>query len=154
MKKTIFPIILSLCIGSILSYIIISGYDEIDTPVFSKGTQKVYYLRKGIYTTKENMENEMKDFSHYIYNVEDNKYHSYIAISKNKKNMQKIKDFYEKMSYNTYVETKITDNKEFLTVLGQYDEVLSKTDDTNAIKTIVNQVLAKYEEMVNGEYKN
>lgn len=154
MKKTTFKMILSLCIGCLLSYIVISGYKDMDTFTLSKGAKEVYYLRSGVYSSKESMTDSMKEFSHYIYNVEDNKYHAYIAISGNKKNIQKIKDFYEKMSYNTYIETKITDNKEFLTVLNQYDEILLKTDDTNAIKTIVNQVIAKYEEMVNGEYKN
>lgn len=154
MKKYLFPIILSLCIGALLSYLIINSYSDIDSMAVSKGAEEVYYLQRGVYSSKKNMEESMKDFQHYIYNVEDNKYHTYIALSKNKQNIEKIKTYYEKMSYNTYIETKITDNEDFLTVLGQYDELLNKTEDEKAIKAIVNQILAKYEEMVSGEYKN
>ena len=32
--------------------------------------------------------------------------------------------------------------------LRQYDELLSKTDDSESIKVICNQILAKYEELV------
>ena len=154
MKKYLFPIILSLCIGSLLAYLIINSYSDVDSISVSSNAKEVYYLRQGVYSSKENMENGMQDFPHYIYNVEDNMYNTYIAISKNKKNIEKLKGFYQKKGYDTYIEAKITDNEDFLIVLEQYDKVLSETDDENAIKTICNQVLAKYEEMVNGEYKD
>lgn len=154
MKKYLFPIILSLCIGSLLSLFVISGYNDIEDISVSKSAKKVYYLQRGVYSSKESMKENMKDFQHYIYNVEDNQYHVYIAISRSKKNIEKIKGLYEKKSYNTYVETKVTDNEEFLKILVQYDEILSETENEDAIRTIVNQVLSKYEGMVNGEYKN
>ncbi len=154
MKKYMFPVILSLCIGSLFAYFLINSYGNIQNISVSKGASEVYYLRYGIYPSKEEMISSMQNFQHYIYNVEDNQYKTYIGISKNKKNIEKLKGFFEKKQYNTYIETKITDNEEFLTVLGQYDEVLSQTDDENAINVICNQVLAKYEEMVNGEYQN
>lgn len=154
MNKYLFPIILSLCIGALLAYLIIGSYSDIDSISVSKDAEEVYYLRKGVYSSKEEMENDMQAFQHYIYNVEDNMYNTYIGISKNKKNIEKLKGFYQKKGYDTYIEAKITDNEDFLIVLGQYDEVLSKTDDENAINVICNQVLAKYEEMVNGEYKD
>ncbi len=154
MKKYLFPVILSLCIGALLSYLIINSYNDIDSITVSKNAEEIYYLQRGVYSDKEAMEEGMKDFQHYIYNVEDNQYHTYIGISKNKKNIEKLAGFFQKKGYDIYIETKITDNEEFLVVLGQYDELLANTEDENAIGVICNQVLAKYEEMVNGEYQN
>ena len=154
MNKYLFPVVLSLCIGGLLAYLIINGYSDAENISVSKNAEEVYYLRQGVYSSKDNMENSMQDFEHYIYSVEDNMYNTYIGISKNKKNIEKLKGFYQKKGYDTYIETKITDNEDFLIVLGQYDEVLSETEDENAINVICNQVLAKYEEMVNGEYND
>ncbi len=154
MKKYLFPVILSLCIGALLSYLIINSYNDIDSITVSKNAEEIYYLQRGVYSDKEAMEEGMKNFQHYIYNVEDNQYHTYIGISKNKKNIEKLAGFFQKKGYDIYIETKITDNEEFLVVLGQYDELLANTEDENAIGAICNQVLAKYEEMVNGEYQN
>ncbi len=135
-----------------MAYFLISGYDKAESITVSKNAETVYYLQSGVYSTKENMEKNMSDFEHYIYNVEDNKYYTYVGMSKNKKNAEKIKEFYKQKGYSTYIKEKITDNKEFLTILGQYDELLSSVKEDETIKVICNQILAKYEEMVNNEY--
>lgn len=152
MKKYLFPVTLSLILGSIMAYILISGYDKADSITVSKNAQTVYYIQRGVYSTKENMKNNMEEFSHYIYNVEDNMYYTYIGITKNKKNAEKIKEYYKQKGYDTYIKEKITDNENFLTILGQYDELLSKTKEQETISVICNQVLSKYEELVNNEY--
>ena len=90
----------------------------------------------------------MKEFTHYIYNVEDNQYYTYIGITSNKENALKIQNYYKSIGYDTFLKDKITDNKNFISILKQYDELLSKTDDNESIKVICNQVLAKYEELV------
>lgn len=152
MKKYLFPVTLSLILGSIMAYVLISGYDKADSITVSKNAQTVYYIQRGVYSTKENMKNNMEEFSHYIYNVEDNMYYTYIGITKNKKNAEKIKEYYKQKGYDTYIKEKITDNENFLTILGQYDELLSKTKEQETISVICNQVLSKYEELVNNEY--
>ena len=152
MKKYLFPVTLSLIIGVLMAYFLISGYKNAESITVSKNAETVYYLQSGVYSTKENMEKNMSNFEHYIYNVEDNMYYTYVGMSKNKKNAEKIKEFYKQKGYITYIKEKITDNEGFLTILGQYDELLSNTDDSKTIEVICNQVLAKYEEMVNNEY--
>ena len=49
------------------------------------------------------------------------------------------------------IKEKITDNKNFINILRQYDELLSGTSDNESIKIICNQVLSRYEELVNGK---
>ncbi len=152
MKKYLFPVTLSLILGVLMAYFLISGYDKAESITVSKNAEIVYYLQSGVYSTKENMEKNMSNFEHYIYNVEDNMYYTYVGMSKNKKNAEKIKEFYKQKGYSTYIKEKITDNKEFLTILGQYDELLSSVKEDKTIEVICNQILAKYEEMVNNEY--
>jgi len=152
MKKYLFPILFSLILGILMSYFLISSYDKADSITVSKHAETIYYIQRGVYSNKENMESNMQDFSHYIYNVEDNMYYTYIGIAKSKKNAEKIKEHYKNRGYDTYIKEKITDNKNFLTVLGQYDELLVKTKEEETIEVICNQILSKYEELVNNEY--
>ncbi len=135
-----------------MSYFLISSYDKEGSITVSSHAETIYYIQRGVYSNKENMENNMKDFTHYIYNVEDNMYYTYIGITKNKKNAEKIKDYYKQKGFDTYIKEKITDNKSFLTILGQYDELLSKTKEPETINVICNQVLSKYEELIKNEY--
>jgi len=152
MKRYLFPISVSLILGILMSYFLISSYDKADSITVSKHAETVYYIQRGVYSTKENMEDNMGEFTHYIYNVEDNMYYTYIGITKSKTNAEKIKEYYKQKGYDTYIKEKITDNKNFLTVLGQYDELLSKTKENETIAVICNQVLSKYEELVKNEY--
>ena len=119
---------------------------------FTNNHQISFYNESSFRTSVENFYNEhldnMKDFTHYIYNVEDNQYYAYIGITTNKENALKIQNYYKSIGYDTFLKDKITDNDDFINVLRQYDELLSKTDDTESIKVICNQVLSKYEELV------
>ncbi len=148
MKKYIFPVILSLTIGTFLSYLMIKSYDNASAVTISKDAEKVYFIQRGVYSNKQNMINSMNEFSNYVYSVEDNQYHAYIGITKTKTNADKIKQIYEQNNLITYIVEKNINNKEFLTILTQYDDVLSKTDDIKTIKVIENQVVANYKETI------
>ena len=149
MKKYLFPVTISLLIGISMAYFIIKQYEGMPILAVSSNAETLYYVERGIYSDLENMENNMKDFTDYIYNTENNQYHTYIGITTNKENALKIQNYYKNLGYDTNLVEKITDNKEFINILRQYDELLNETDDSESIKTICNQVLAKYEEMVN-----
>ena len=149
MKKYLFPVTISLLIGISMAYFIIKQYEGMPILAVSSNAETLYYVERGIYSDLENMENNMKDFTDYIYNTENNQYHTYIGITTNKENALKIQNYYKNLGYDTNLVEKITDNKEFINILRQYDKLLNKTDDSESIKTICNQVLAKYEEMVN-----
>ena len=149
MKKYLFPVTISLLIGISMAYFIIKQSEGMPILAVSSNAETLYYVERGIYSDLENMENNMKEFTDYIYNTENNQYHTYIGITTNKENALKIQNYYKNLGYDTNLVEKITDNKEFINILRQYDELLNKTDDSESIKTICNQVLAKYEEMVN-----
>ena len=151
MKKYIFPVITSLMIGSVLSFIFISSYDGSKSIAMAKNVETVYYIQRGVYSSKESMEDNMRQFEHYIYNVDNNMYYTYIGVSKNIDNAKKISKYYQKQDFDTFIKEKTTDNKNFLVALGQYDQILEKTSDDKIIKTICNQVLSQYEELINNE---
>lgn len=148
MKKYFFPISVSLILGIGMAYFIIKQYEEMPALAVSSEAETLYYIQKGVYSDLDNMKNNMKEFSHYIYNVEDNQYYAYIGVTTNKDNAVKIQNYYKSIGYETFLKDKITDNEDFINVLRQYDELLAKTNDNESIKTICNQVLAKYEELV------
>lgn len=148
MKKYLFPVSVSLILGISMAYFIIKQYETMPTLAVSSDAESLFYIQRGVYSDMDNMKNNMKDFTNYIYNVEDNQYYAYIGITTSKENALKIQNYYKSLGYDTFLKEKITDNKDFINILKQYDELLAKTDDNESIKVICNQVLAKYEELV------
>lgn len=148
MKKYIFPAFLSVIIGVSLSFLIIKSYDNTSLITVSANTKKVYFIQSGVYSDKQNMINSMTDFENYIYSVENNLYHTFIGMTKSQNNANKIKEKYKQEGITTYIVEKNITNSDFITILKQYDDVLTKTDDTKTIKVIENQVLANYKEYI------
>lgn len=148
MKKYLFPVSVSLILGISMAYFIIKQYETMPALAVSSDAESLFYIQRGVYSDMDNMKNNMKDFTNYIYNVEDNQYYAYIGITTSKENALKIQNYYKSLGYDTFLKEKITDNKDFINILKQYDELLAKTDDNESIKVICNQVLAKYEELV------
>ena len=148
MKKYLLPVSMSLILGISMAYFIIRQYETMPTLAVSSEAETLYYIQRGVYQDIDTMNDNMKNFTNYIYNVEDNQYHSYIGITTSKDNASKIQNYYKEAGYETKIEERITDNKDFINILKQYDELLAKTDDSESVKVICNQVLAKYEELV------
>lgn len=154
MKKYSMPALLSLIIGILMAYFVINQYESYDGITVSKFASKLYFIQSGVYSDKNNMLEDMNKFSSYVYSTEDNMFYSYIGISLSKENALKIQNYFKKIGYETIIKEKIIDNSDFNEILSQYDKILSKTSDDESIKVICSQVLAKYEEYVNGKCKN
>ncbi len=151
MRKYLFPMISSLFIGLFLAFFVIKQYENLDGLAVSSNAKELYYIQRGVYSDLENMKNNMKDFEYYIYNTEDNMFYTYIGITQDKDNALKIQNYYKSLGYDTYIKQKITDNQNFVSLLSKYDEILKGTNDNDSIKTICNQVINRYEEMVNNK---
>ncbi|MBE6144432.1 MAG: hypothetical protein E7169_02545 [Firmicutes bacterium] len=155
MKKYIMPILSALLVGFLLAKFMINQYDKKENlkTVFNS-YETLYFIQQGVYSTKESMEKNMSDFAYYIYNIENDKYYTYIGITKTKENSDKLKGFYEKLGYITYIKEINVDNIGFVEILNQYDQLLETTEDENTIKAICSQVLSKYEELILNEREN
>lgn len=149
MKKYIMPILVALVTGLILGRFVLNQYEFEGkiVPVGSNG-KNAYFIQQGVYSSKESMEENVTDFPYYIYSIIDDKYYVYIGITFLEENLDKIKGYYEKMGYITYVKELSVDNQNFITVLEQYDSLLQGSSEEEIIGTVCSQVLSNYEELV------
>lgn len=147
--KKLFPIITAIIIGICLARFMFNQYTygaNVST-VFNNGT-KVYFLQQGVYSTMESMQSSLGSFTYYIYNLNDDKYYVYVAITKLEENVNKLKDYYNELGYSIYVKEININNSDFLNILEQYDALLNKTTEKNVIDAITVQSLKKYEELM------
>lgn len=110
------------------------------------------FLEQGVYSSEDIMKNSMSSFNYYIYNLEEDGYHTYVGITKSHENALKVKEFYGKKGYDIYIKENNIKNERFLSVLGQYDILLSDLSD-DSIDGVCNQILSSYEELVINEDK-
>ena len=73
-------------------------------------------------------------------------YYVYAGFTTKSKNVQKLKDFFEKKGYSIYVKEINLPSSNFTEVLKQYDLLLERTDDETAIEAINASILSEYEE--------
>ena len=153
MKKVIFPLMAASLIGFILGQFMFNQYNSKSniTTVFSEKGEKVYFLQQGVYSSKESMEENTASFNSYIYDLIDDKYYVYVGLTMMKENIEKLQGYFEDMGYIIYVKEFNIDNIEFLESLTNYDKMLSNTESKQTIKTLINQVLSKYEELVQND---
>lgn len=148
MKKIIIPIVLCIIVGFLFGKIMFSQYENEDAEFTSSNpkSERVYFIQAGVYSNIENMKEAFNSTENYIYRLEDNKYHVYVAMTKEKDNVEKLKNYYEK-KYSIYVKEIEISNNAFLDILSQYDLLLKEATTDESIYTIEKSLLAKYEEL-------
>lgn len=144
--KFFVPIFLSIIVGLFFGKIFFDNYDNSSITVFDE-KDKVYMLQIGIYSSREKMKSNFGDYKKYLYISNDDGYHLYVGITKDKKIASKIKEFYEKNGYSIYVKENILDNSSFLSVLSEYDKIIDITSE-DTIDEIEKIVISNYKEMV------
>lgn len=126
-----------------------SQYDKNETNQVSTGAkyinQTIYVFQYGVYSNKENMISNLSNMN-YTYELLDNKYYVYVGMTKNKDNIDKLKNYFKSLSYNIYVK-EIEVNGEFAENLGQFDLLLDEAVTNESISTILKTTLAKFEEL-------
>ena len=152
MKKYFWSIILSLIVGIYLGKFTLSQYDDFNVFPVSFGSDTIYFLQEGVYSNIDIMKNSMSSFDYYIYDKEDDGYHTYVGITKSRENALKLEGFYEEKGYDIYVSENSINNNSFVSVLTQYDILLSNADK-DSIDSICSQILSSYEELVINEDK-
>ena len=150
----ILPILLAIIIGTLIGKYIIDGYKFKSEVVTVFNEEETYYvIQQGVYSSVQSMKENTSKLTYDIYTLEDGLYYAYLAITKNKNNGQKLMNYFKELGYEVYLKEIKFENKEFSNAINAYDEMLKKTEDKNAIKTIYLQVLTKYNELVaNDEY--
>ena len=144
--KFFLPIFLSVVIGLFFGKIFFDNYKSSSLTVFDE-KNKVYMLQIGVYSSTNKMSKAFKDYKKFLYIKLEDGYHLYVGISKDREIASKVKEYYEKSGYSIYVRENILDNKQFLSILGEYDKILNiaSLDDIPEIEKIV---ISNYKEMV------
>ena len=86
------------------------------------------------------MEENTSNLAYYIYTIDNDRYYVYIGITKNEENLDKLKGYFDSLGYNIYVKEFYISSESFITVLDQYETMLSETNDS---KTIGSEYLPK-----------
>lgn len=110
--------------------------------------EKLIFLQQGVYTNKENMEENSRRIDPKIVVEENEKYYVYVGITGDEKNAQKLKEIYQNQGYEIYEKKVDVSNQEFKSNLDQFDLLLSKTNKEEELLSINEVILANYEQIL------
>lgn len=147
MKKTFILGIAFILLGTVVGTILRGEYQEEILDAFGTG-KSYYFLQEGVYSTEENLEENIKNLDTKLIIEEDGKYYVYLGITQEKANAEKIKQIYENDGYQIYIKERNISNEEFYNNVNQFDLLIQSTDNPEEILTIEEVVLANYEEIV------
>lgn len=151
MKKYFWSLLFSLVVGVYLGKFMLNQYKDYELIPTYSSSEDLFFLQQGVYSSIESMKENMSSFRYYIYDSESDGFHSYLCITKSHENALKVKEFFNSLGYDIYVKENNINNGNFVSVVNQYDLLLSDASG-NAIDDICNQVLSSYEELViNGD---
>lgn len=148
MKKYLFTFFSALVIGFFLGNFFLKQYNDFNGIKVSNTGDNLYFIQYGVFSNLKELEDNTINLQNYVYNEQDNLYYVYVGITKLKENADKILKHYNSLGYDVSIKEFGISNKNFIELLKNYDDVLKNTDDDTTISSIVNQVLAKYEEVV------
>lgn len=130
----------------------LNQYDDLNIFPVSFGYDTLYFLQQGVYSNEDVMKENMSSFNYYIYDIEDDGYHTYVGITKSHDNALKVKEHFKEKGYDIYVKENTISNVDFVSIVNQYDLLLTDASG-DVIDSICNQVLSSYEELVINENK-
>ena len=149
MKKNIFIGLLSVLLGFSLGNLFMKDKDYLN-PNWNK-KEKYYFIEEGIYSSLDNLKNNLIDVREKVIDYNNKKYYVYLGITKNKKLADKIIDIYEKKGIKVHTVEKFLDSEEFLQNVLQFDNLIKSTSEEDQVLTIESVVLANYEEIMKKE---
>ncbi len=141
MKRFIIPILLAVILGYLCANYVLALYEENNT------TNNIYFLQVGAYKNKESID-EFKNINNKITIKEDNKYYTYIGITSSSEEANYIKKLYKQNNIEVYIKEKSVNDISFLTKLKQYDILLKSRKTFDEINSVLETILATYEEEV------
>ena len=137
-KKVVTPIFLSVLCGLICGRVMFSIYEDKGSSVLNSNL--IYLLEDSSYDDYDTMKASTIS-TNYIYYEEDGKYKAVIAMTKNKNNIEKIKNAYNKeLKINEYILSDIEINNK----LEEYDIKLEETTDKEEIRNITIDMINIY----------
>ena len=90
--------------------------------------------------TKEEFDLETIKLSNYIYKINDSKYEIYLGITRNEKNIDKLKEFFIKKGYDISIRD-ISISKDLADLIDSCDKLLERVEEDKSIEQIENKIL-------------
>ena len=128
-------------------YFLFEQYKLESTEVI-KEINTTYFLIEGTYSTKEQASLATKEIKTNLIVKEDANYTVYLAITKDKDNLEKLQNLYKDLNINTTLKKMSIEDQEFIATLEQMDILLTKAEDKEEIEAVNKVVLATYQELI------
>lgn len=146
MKRTIILAVVFLTLGTICGNFLYQKAPN-SISVFQQDSS-YYFLQEGVYTSKDVMQESIKDIPHKLVVFKDDMYYVYVGITKSEKNVDKIQKIYEELGYQIHITTESLDNEEFSSNVTQFDLLVEEAESSEDVLTVEEVILANYEELI------
>ena len=133
--------------GAFLGNFLFERYKEEDKAVL-KETNSLYFFIEGVYNNKSQAEKSSENVKVKLITKEDANYVTYLAITKDEANIEKLEKLFKKLKVNATIKKMSINNKEFLTILEQMDLLLKKTNQNEELLAVNEVVLSNYQDLV------
>lgn len=140
LKKIVVPIFLSVFCGFVCGRLMFSIYEDKGSNVLDSNV--IYLLQDSSYSDYDTMKASGVS-ANYIYYEEDGKYNMVVAMTKNKNNIEKIKEVYGK---DLKVTEYLLSDDSINDMIDEYDIKLGSTTDGEEIKKIIIDMINIYKD--------
>ena len=140
LKKIVVPIFLSVFCGFVCGRLMFSIYEDKGSNVLNSNV--IYLLQDSSYSDYDTMKASGVS-ANYIYYEEDGKYNMVVAMTKNKNNIEKIKEVYGK---DLKVTEYLLSDDSINDMIDEYDIKLGSTTDGEEIKKIIIDMINIYKD--------
>ena len=147
-KKFLMSIFICLLLGFMCAFIVYKSYNKDKTVAVNSDSEVLYFIQVGVFKSYDNVNNMTKTLKNYLVIEENNLFFVYVGITKNKKNLLKLEEFFKRKGNNIYIKHKKINNKNFINKINKYDALLSETNDYDTIEIINKEVLSLYKKEV------
>ena len=138
--KIVTPIFLSIICGCVCGKLMFSIYEDKGSSLLNSNV--IYLLQDNSYDDYDSMKASTIS-SNYVYYEEDGKYNRVVAMTKNKDNIEKIREVYD----NEFsIEEYLLDNDDINSRLEEYDIRIEKASSNEEIKDIIVEMINIYKE--------
>ena len=141
----IIPVLSAVILGYLCANYVISEYN---TNLDTRGSN-VYFLQIASYNDYDSTNDKYPDIKNKLTIKEGNKYCTYIGITMDKKEDNRIKELYSKNKIDLYIKTIKINNVSFINELEQYDVLLKNSKTKEEIDQVLRSILSSYEEILN-----
>ena len=142
-KKIVAPIFLSVLCGFVCARVMFSIYEDKGSSILDSNV--IYLLEDVAYDDYESMKASTIS-SEYIYYEEDGKYKAVVAMTKNKDNIEKIRNVYDsELNVSEY----LLNDEDINNRLEEYDGRIESTNNEEEIRSIIIEMINVYKGLEN-----